>query len=205
VSPIPPRRHSRRPPLSLPPSPLPPLRHRPLRRGRSRGRGSRRGRGRGRTAVGVVFARPTRAVIAPWSCRCRAVVVPLSRHRRANGCRRRRAACTTPRAACVVAWGSHRSGGGGLRSESTWGGASVVGVGGVGRSTVGGGHGGQRHTRLRKKRVWRRLNLRRGKLCLDTSTLQQVTSTLQASTTTERTEQLNWCVFSFLFFSFSSN
>ncbi|KAH8985324.1 hypothetical protein EDB86DRAFT_2833154 [Lactarius hatsudake] len=96
-------------------------------------------------AVGVVFARPTRAVIAPWcvvvapwlclSRRGRTVVVTsLSHHLRAIGSRRAssRATCTTgtPHAACIIAWGLHRSGGGGggggLRSESTCG----SGVGG---------------------------------------------------------------------------
>ncbi|KAH9074748.1 hypothetical protein EDB83DRAFT_2549461 [Lactarius deliciosus] len=110
------------------------------------------------TAVGVVFARPTRAVIAPWSCRRRAIVVPLSRHRRAvvtPSSRHRSSSCELSscglhHAACVVAWGSHRSGGGGLRSESTCG------------SGVGGGHRWgqwrsrswqQTHTRLRKKKL----------------------------------------------------
>ncbi|KAH8987660.1 hypothetical protein EDB86DRAFT_2832174 [Lactarius hatsudake] len=121
-------------------------------------------------------------VVAPWSCLSRrgrtVVVASLSHHLRAIGSRRAssRATCTTgmPHAACIVAWGSHRSGGGGggggLRSESTCG----SGVGGGCRWGRWGSRWallGRGHTRLRrKKRVWQRLNLRRGKRSLDTST-----------------------------------
>ncbi|KAH9008794.1 hypothetical protein EDB84DRAFT_1446705 [Lactarius hengduanensis] len=97
---------------------------------------SRRGSGRGR----AVIARPSayssrgrlapllrrgRVVVAPSSCRCRAVVTPSSRHRWSS-CES--LSCGLHHAACVVAWGSPRSGGGGLRSESMCG------------SGVGGGH-----------------------------------------------------------------
>ncbi|KAH9018103.1 hypothetical protein EDB85DRAFT_2279448 [Lactarius pseudohatsudake] len=69
TSPIPPRRHSRRPPSSPPPSPLPPLR---------RGRGSRRGRGRGRAVIAQSSRSSSRGRLAR---RGRVVVAP-SRHRR---------------------------------------------------------------------------------------------------------------------------
>ncbi|KAH9010020.1 hypothetical protein EDB84DRAFT_1445999 [Lactarius hengduanensis] len=138
------------------------------------------------------------AVVVSWSRHRRAVVAPLSHHLPAIGGRRAsrcRAACTTPRASSrgarlgvvVVACG---------RSLCV-GVASVVGIG-----EAGGGHSRGSTLDLEKKKVWRRLNLRRGKVSLTRrhvdnrapfyfNTSRPQASTFQRSTT-ERTEQLNW-------------
>ncbi|KAH9040604.1 hypothetical protein EDB84DRAFT_1646509 [Lactarius hengduanensis] len=153
------------PPVALIPCPaavpLPPIRHRPLRCS-------------GIVVVGVVapslngqLAYSSHRRLAPllrrgrvWSRHRRAVVpvchtiFPPSGYRRVDR-----------RAACQAAWGHRRGGarpegGGWLAVQSLRVGvASVVGIG-----EAGGGHSRGSTLDLEKKKVWRRLNLRRGKV-----------------------------------------